>query len=361
MKNVLKITVFSASLILGVSFAAPHQAHAVTFNPTNPLDPFCLFSCSSPRPTTVNNSVNSNNTNSFNNNTAPISGTVNYQQGNEGRATINQVTPTTPYASVQTTPYTSPTPTNSNTNYNYNYNSGGGTTYVPTPVYNYNPPTYYSQPNYYYTQPTYYSQPNYSIPTYYTQPTYYTTPYQYPVYTNTYTQPTYYYNQPITYAQGIQIACAADATTARVGVPVTWSAEALYNNSAVGFAYSWSGTDGLYGYQSSAIMTYYSTGVKSAIVTVTAPNGETVSKVCTNTVTVKSSYTPTKVVKAAPKPVVPATPQVVYVPAPPQPPQMSAATLFSLGNVPWGWVGILIILVLVGIILYLMYNHKKIS
>jgi hypothetical protein len=365
MKNVLKITVFSVFLASAVSFAMPHKALAVTFNPMNPIDPFCLFSCSKPQPTTVNNTVNSNNTNSFNNNTAPISGTAIYQANNDGHASVVQTAPTTPYATTQTTPYTPAPATNNNYNYNYNSTSGGGgTTYVPTPVYNnysnpvvyYDTPRYYSTPNYYYTQPNY----NYSVPTYYVQPTNYTTPYQYPVYT----QPTtYYYNQytqPISYAPTIQVACAADYTTVRPGMPVTWSAEALYNNSSYGFAYSWSGTEGLYGYQSSAIMTYYSTGTKSAIVTVTAPNGETVSKVCTNSIVVKNTtYVPAKKpVVAKPTPV-PQQPQIVYVPAPQQN-QVTAASLFSLGNVPWAWVGILIILVLVGIILYLLFNHKKI-
>jgi hypothetical protein len=356
MKNVLKVTVFCAFLLIGVTLVAPKPAHAIILDrlfENAPPGPHCLFmdcnNTNNSQPSVVNNVVNSNNSNSFNNNTAPITGTVNYQSGTSGRATINQ---TTPYASVQTTPYVAPAQSSSNTNYNYNYNSGGGTNYVQTPV--------YTQPNYYYTQPNYYAQPNYyytqpqSVPTYYYQPTNYTTPYQYPVYTQP--QPTYY--QPVSYVQGIQIACGADTATARVGVPVTWSAEALYNNSAIGFAYSWSGTDGLYGYQSSAIMTYYTTGTKSAIVTVTAPNGETQSKVCSNTVSVKSTAAaPVKKIAQAPKPS-PIPPQIVYVPAP-QPP-MTAASLFSLGNVPWGWIGILIILVLIGMILYLMFNHKKI-
>lgn len=340
MKNVLKITVFSASLALGVTFAVPHTAHALLLDSlfeNAPYGPHCLFmDCHDKESAVVNNVVNSNNTNSFNNNTAPITGQV----GTTGGTVVN----TSPYQVSAATPAAAST----NTNYNYNYNTSGGsgsTVYVPTyssPTYY---PAYYQSPSYYYQQPTYY----YNTTPYQYQSTYYYTPTSYQYRT---------YNPPVAYAQGIQIACAADTTTTRVGVPVTWTAEALYNNSALGFSYSWSGTEGLYGYQSSAIMTYYSLGVKSAIVTVTAPNGETQSRVCTNTVTVKSNYVAKAPVVAKPK--TPTTPpQVVYAPVP-KPEQISAASLFSLGNVPWGWVGILIILILLGVILYLIFNKKKI-
>jgi hypothetical protein len=39
---------------------------------------------------------------------------------------------------------------------------------------------------------------------------------------------------------------------------------------------------------------------------------------------------------------------------------LSAAALFSLKNVPWGWVAILIILVLFATVVYLIFNRPKI-
>ncbi len=350
MKNVLKVTVFSAFLVLGVFSAAP-KAHAIDFNPLNPIDPFCLFSCSKPQPTTINNTVGSYNTNSFNNNTGSFNGSLNNQADAATPSYHTSTYQTSPYGAQ--TYYSSPSPvpspvityvtqpvsgsnTNSNYNYNYNYTTGGGTNYAPA----YSAPTYYEQPRYEQYYPTYYHTQPYA-PTYpvYTQPVY-----QQPV----------YYNQPISYTTGIQVACAADTVSTRVGVPMTWSAEATLDGNANGFAFSWSGTEGLYGYQSNAIMTYYSTGVKSAIVTVTAPNGLSASKVCSNTVTVKSNTVAKVVKKTTPK----AAPVIVLPPPPTQ--VVTPANLFSLGNVPWGWVGILIILVLLGVIFYLSYNKKKI-
>ena len=54
--------------------------------------------------------------------------------------------------------------------------------------------------------------------------------------------------------------------------------------------------------------------------------------------------------------------QPVPVPAPA--PQangnaLSAASLFSLANIPWGWVSILVILLLFATVLYLIFNKSK--
>ena len=148
----------------------------------------------------------------------------------------------------------------------------------------------------------------------------------------------------------IQLACAAGVTSARVGTPVTWTAEAY--GSTGRFIYSWSGTDNLFGTQSSAITSYATPGTKSAIVTVTSSNGQTLSRVCGNTVSIKAN------VVAAPKPA------TTIVQQPPQQPQVVMLppnnSLFSLQNVPWGWVGVLVILVLMGMIFYLIFNKKKI-
>jgi hypothetical protein len=405
--NTAKTAIFSALLVLGVFITMPGKAYAVDFNPLNPLDPFCLFSCNH-KPQNVNNSIN----NSYNNNSNSFNSVT---QTNGGNGTVG-----TAGSGLYT--YTVPTPTPAtNNNYNYNYN----TTAPSAPYYNYTQPVYVpSQPVYvpsnpvYY--PTYYSSPlsvycsanttytntgsyvtwtaypsggynnNYtyntytyswsgtenlygtasSISAYYNYPgvknawvsvysngesataqcsnsvtvgnTYYTTYNQYP----TYTYPTYG-----NYNSGIQVACAADTTSTRIGVPVTWVAEAALNGSANGnFTYSWSGNGGLYGSNSTAIANYSTAGEKSATVTVTSPNGQSASAACRNTVTVKSAVAYAKPVAKAP--------QVQYVPVPA--PQVANPTL-TLGNVPWGWVGILVILILMGIIFYLLFNKKKLT
>jgi hypothetical protein len=318
MKTILKTTVFSFFLL--AAFVLPRPAHALLLDELfedAPNGPHCLFmDCHDQQPTQIDNSIN----NSFNNNTNSFNGST--------------------YLPPAVPSYSPAPSSNNNYNYNYNYSSGANTSTVPPPYY-YPYPIYQTSPVRH--QPVYYSQPTYQyppapLPTYYSQPNYY------------YTQPTYY--APITVAPAIQVACAADVTSARTGIPVTWSAEALYNNSSYGLSYSWSGTDGLYGNNANAIKVYYSTGVKSAIVTVTAANGQTASKACSNTVTIKNTSSGT-VAKATPK----ATPTVTPTP---EPEKISAASLFSLNNVPWGWVAVLVILVLLGLVLYMIFNKKKI-
>jgi hypothetical protein len=416
MKNVLKLTAFSAFLVIGVAFTAPQKAEALLLDPlfehVDVPGPHCLFmDCddrnSSYEPDVYN--VNSNNVNSFNTNT---------QYNNTGAGTQNIGTTGTTQSSTQ------PLQSATNSNYNYNYNvNTPAQTYVPVvqPVPVYQPAPVYHYPSY----PTYHTPPlqgtlsvSCSANTTYTTTgsyvtwnaypsggysnysyrwsgtdnlygtgssvtTYYHTPgnkYAYvTVYdgygrtasaqcsnsvnvtgtTHYYQQPVYY-NQPISYAPQLQVACAADTTSTRTNIPVTWTAEAYLSGYSGGFTYSWSGSEGLYGSQSSAVIKYGSTGKKTATVTVVAPNGESMTKTCSNSVTVKGATVATgKNVVPKITPVAAATPapQVVYMPPPPE---YSAASLFSLGNVPWGWVGILIILMLIGIIFYLAFNKKKI-
>lgn len=161
-------------------------------------------------------------------------------------------------------------------------------------------------------------------------------------------------NQPVT-SNNIQIACFADTTTAKVGVPVTWDVEAT--GSGENFTYAWTGSDGLSGNQASLITTYVTTGRKSAVVTVTSANGKSQSKACGNTVNVTGTYKANTVAKTPAKPAAPAVP-VVTPPAPDN--SLSAATLFSLEYVPWGLVAVLVILILFITVLYLLFNKKKI-
>ena len=147
---------------------------------------------------------------------------------------------------------------------------------------------------------------------------------------------------------GLDIGCFADPASAAVNQPVTWSAEA--SGGLAPYTYSWTGSDGLSGTQATVIKYYGTAGDKSAIVSVTSADGKTGTRSCTNSLSVHSAY-------RAPAPVQPA-PQV-------QPQQnqdngLSAAALFSLKNVPWGWVAILVILVLFATVMYLLFNRTKI-
>ncbi len=473
----VKTTVFSALLLVGVIFAVPTQAHAIEFNPFNPIDPFCLFSCNNEPDQNIDNSIN----NSFNTQTNINSNNRNVQNnyGTNNTNTQNNVaTPAYVYTSGGTTYQTPPLavscyPINtqileggsvvwrasvSGGNGNYNitwtgtdglsgygesisktYSSSGSKSasirvisgtqtvsqncsgavlvershqydYDYTPTYNYT--TYYPTPTYYPTYPTYptyyplsvtcranttYAQPGSSVywvayasggtgsysytwtgtdslygsgssaSAYYNTPgtktawvTVYSGGQQSSVQCSNfvtvnqtyYQQPVQQYYQPVTYGNGLQIACAADTTSTKVNVPVTWTAEATFNGySTGGLSYSWSGSE-VYGSQPSAIVRYSNTGTKSAWVTVTAPGGQNKTMKCSNSVYVAGNT----VAKAVVAKEAPASPAPIYI----MPPQQPAGALFSLNNVPWGGVAVLIILVLMGIVAYLLFNKRKI-
>lgn len=149
---------------------------------------------------------------------------------------------------------------------------------------------------------------------------------------------------------GLDIGCYADPATASVDQPVTWNVEVT--GGVAPYAYSWTGSDGLTGTQSSIIKYYDSSGSKSAIVSVTSGNGLSGTRACTNAVAVRSASSG----YAAPAQAAPAQAQPAAQPANVLP----AAALFSLNNIPWGWVAILIILVLFGTVVYLLFNRQKI-
>ena len=176
----------------------------------------------------------------------------------------------------------------------------------------------------------------YAPPTYYPPAPVYAQPVinQYPVYA-----------QPIANNSGLDVGCYADPAKAVVNQPINWTVEVT--GGAAPYTYSWTGTDGLYGNQSSITKYYQTTGEKSAIVSVTSADGRTSTKACSVTENIRSSVAP-----AAPaKPVVaPATTGS----------QLSAASFFSLQSIPWGWVAFLIILVLFAMVMYLVFNRPKI-
>ena len=190
--------------------------------------------------------------------------------------------------------------------------------------------------------------------------------YQQPTY---YSQPVTYYNQPtIAYNQssnaGLDIGCYADPTTATPDQLVTWTAEVT--GGVAPYSYSWTGSDGLSG-TGSSVTKYYSTGGdKSALVSVTSANGLTGTRACSNSLAVRSASSN---VAYAPRQSSQTTTQTTTTTTQPGQQQQStvtntngqaAATALSIGNIPWGWVAILVILVLFATIVYLLFNRPKI-
>jgi hypothetical protein len=240
----------------------------------------------------------------------------------------------------------SPTVINNNNSGGSSYNSGGSSYNGSGGI--------YQTPNYtypVYTQPTYNYQPApvYQQPIY--QPTYQQT---YPVYTQpTYPQQNYYVQpQPIVAYNDYpnnEVACYASITSATIGQSVSWSA----GGSQLGFRYSWVGTDGLSGNQSIISTTYATPGTKSATVIVTYPNGQSVSKVCGTTVTVRSTA-----VVSTPAPI-----QYVQVPAPTTDQtnnaNLTGASLFAVSGLTLGLLGLFVILILLIVIFYLIFSNTK--
>jgi hypothetical protein len=147
----------------------------------------------------------------------------------------------------------------------------------------------------------------------------------------------------------LDVACYADPATARINQPVTWRAEVVGGSAP--YTYSWTGSNELSGSES-AIIKYYSTaGDKNAIVTIKSADGRSTTRACSNSLTIRSAAT-TNGSTVAPKPATDIKEQADS--------GLSAASLFSLKNVPWGWVAILIILVLFATVVYLIFNRQKI-
>jgi hypothetical protein len=154
---------------------------------------------------------------------------------------------------------------------------------------------------------------------------------------------------------GLNVACYADPQTASINQPVSWAVEVTGGQGQ--YKYTWSGTDGLTGSGSSLIKYYTTSGEKSAVVSVTSADGLSSTHACSNTVTIRRAGGTGAATVVTPAPTTQVQTQVV--------PQQtyngqSAAALFSLQNIPWGWVAILIILVLFATVLYLIFNRPKI-
>lgn len=193
----------------------------------------------------------------------------------------------------------------------------------------------------------------------------------------TFPQPVYYqvYQQPVVIQQpvyinsnnNLDIGCFVDPTNAKVNQPINWTAEVT--GGIAPYTYSWTGSDGLTGTQSSVIKYYNTVGSKSAIVSVTSADGKTGTKACSNAITITSAYKAPVVAKTVKsntpkvedsKPVVTSNVEVSNPTPAPTNSNISASSILSLNNVPWAWVAIIIILMLLFTVMYLVFNKKNI-
>jgi len=153
------------------------------------------------------------------------------------------------------------------------------------------------------------------------------------------------YNQYPVINNNLDIGCYADPANPRINQPITWTVEVAGGQAP--YVYSWTGSEGLSGSQSSVIKYYGTTGEKSAIISITSADGKNTSRACSHMVIVRPAASAQS------------TPQQPVV-TPSGDDSLSAASLFSLKNVPWGLVAILVILVLFATVLYLLFNREKI-
>ncbi len=179
-----------------------------------------------------------------------------------------------------------------------------------------------------------------------------------PSYYNGYAYASNNYNVNYVLNNGFQIACYPDKTTAKVGTPVTWGVEAIAPNGVANnsLSYLWYGTDNLGGSQTNALIVYDNPGTKTANVTVIAPNGQRATQVCGNGVYITKNIGTKAATKAVIKSVetTKASTDITTTKTD------TNNAIFSLGNIPWGFVAILIIIVLLCMVFYLMINKNKI-
>ena len=179
-----------------------------------------------------------------------------------------------------------------------------------------------------------------------------------------YYNPAPVYSSPIVNSNnnGLDVGCYPDPKNVVVNQPVTWNVEVT--GGMAPYRYSWTGSSGLTGYESSVIKYYGTTGDKSAVVTVTSADGRTTTRACSATVNVRgvgTGYIPTTPpTTITPPPTQPAATSSVATTTAANQSSFSANSLFSLGNVPWGWIAVLVILVLFFTVLYLLFNREKI-
>ncbi|MEI6396930.1 MAG: hypothetical protein WCO48_02585 [Candidatus Taylorbacteria bacterium] len=158
---------------------------------------------------------------------------------------------------------------------------------------------------------------------------------------------------------GLDVGCYADPKSINVNQPTTWNTEVT--GGIAPYTYSWTGSDGLDGKQSSVIKYYSTVGEKNAIVTVTSANGLSSTRACSNTVTVHTAgYTGAGTGTNTNTTNTTNTSSTTTVNQGQNGGQLSASSIFSFDNIPWGWIAILIILVLFATVMYLLFNKQKI-
>ena len=168
--------------------------------------------------------------------------------------------------------------------------------------------------------------------------------------------PTYAYNYPTTYTTvtpdtnngNLVAACFANRTTASIGTPVTWAVEVTGGTGS--YTYSWSGSDSLAGTGASATQSYSTTGQKNATVLINS-NGQTISQACGDSVTIRPYVSPAETNYQGPA--------VTPAPTTANPNSLSAAALLGLESIPWGWIAILIIIILGVSVFYLIFNRHN--
>ena len=417
MKKSLILTVFALMIVV-----VPSKAHAFSFGQL--IDPACVFACdNSPKTVTRNittNTTNSNNVNSNINSTVTTNNTSGthtttpapiYVYDYNYNNTPNY--PTYPTNNYQNSPlgiscYSTPTSGNvgdsimwgssaygGNGNYYITWSGNDGLSGYGSSI----SKIYYSSGSKYASVTatsggqTVTQNCSNNVEIYNYNNNYYPTP-TYPTYNNNYN-----YNYSPLY-----VSCSVNNTFAPVETNVVWNAYASGGNGS--YTYRWNGTDYINGYGNSLNAVYHSSGTKTASVTVYSGN-QTITQICSNSVLVgvpnqyygnnyyNNTYTP------------PPAPVVKYVNTtkpvrshdnsdvtvivkvktgdhydedtkdttvvktdsnnsnnPNNNSQynnsLPASPLFSLSNVPWGLVAILVILVLLFTVIYLIFNKNKI-
>ena len=185
------------------------------------------------------------------------------------------------------------------------------------------------------------------------------------------------YDYERNYNSQLSVTCSANTSFAPVGTVVSWQAYASGGNGK--YSYSWYGSDSINGYNRSLDIFYNSPGIKNASITVRS-GSKSVTQACSNTVTVGQpinyynynqpinpivpSYTAPKTIikyvevpakKTVTKTTVKDTTEKVSTPE-----TKPTTSLSSYADVPWGWVAVMVIIVLLSMIMYLVFNSKKI-
>lgn len=188
-------------------------------------------------------------------------------------------------------------------------------------------------------------------------------------YNNNYNNNNYNYNYNYNYNNNspLYVSCTANTSFASAETSMIWNANVSGGNGY--YTYTWSGTDYLSGSGRSLSATYHAPGTKTASVTVYSGN-QTVTQMCSNSVTIgvpnygyydNTPTVPAPIIKYVPvetkKEV---KPEVKVDTKPVDDNGLSASALFSLKNVPWGWVMVLVILILLGTVIYLVFNRSKV-